>query len=83
MVGGRGVPALLAAGGVGAKEAGEQRLLSGHTYTFVFHDQTDDYANGAVTFTTADLGRLKRGQVWADDRAMSVEEFEKVAEESC
>ncbi|WP_327727673.1 hypothetical protein OG250_11895 [Streptomyces sp. NBC_00487] len=67
----------------GAKEAGEQRLLSGHTYTFVFHDQTDDYANGAVTFTTADLGRLKRGQVWADDRAMSVEEFEKVAEESC
>ena len=34
-------------------------------------------------FTTDDLGRLRPGQVWADDRAMSVEEFEKLAEKSC
>jgi hypothetical protein len=67
----------------GAEARGDQRLLPGHTYKFVFYDQTDDYANGVVAFTTADLGRLKRGQVWADDRAMSVEEFEEVAEESC
>ncbi|WP_371576715.1 hypothetical protein [Streptomyces sp. NBC_01314] len=66
-----------------AETRGEQRLLPGHAYTFIFYGQTDDSANGTVMFTTADLGRLRPGQVWADDRAMSVEEFEKLAEKSC
>ncbi|MDX3780113.1 hypothetical protein [Streptomyces europaeiscabiei] len=83
MVGGRGVPALLAAGLVGVEAGDERRPRSGHTYRFVFYGQTDDDANGTVMFTTADLRRLKPGQVWADDRAMSLEEFEELAEKSC
>ncbi|QFR03013.1 hypothetical protein F9278_35025 [Streptomyces phaeolivaceus] len=66
-----------------AEARGEQRLVSGHTYRFVLYGQTDDYANGAVSFTTGDLGRLESGQVWADDRAMSAAEFEELAEGAC
>ncbi|WP_216591872.1 hypothetical protein [Streptomyces brasiliscabiei] len=66
-----------------AEVRGERRLRSGHAYRFVFYGQTDDYANGAVAFTTEDLGRLASGQVWADYRAMSVAEFEELASDSC
>ncbi|MDX3548048.1 hypothetical protein ACSCB1_13970 [Streptomyces europaeiscabiei] len=67
----------------GVEAGDERRPRSGHTYRFVFYSQTDDDANGTVMFTTADLRRLKPGQVWADDRAMSLEEFEELAEKSC
>ncbi|MFJ9151373.1 hypothetical protein ACIRP7_25700 [Streptomyces sp. NPDC102270] len=44
---------------------------------------TGDSYNGIVTFTAADLAALEPGQVWADDRAMSLGEFEELAEDSC
>ncbi|KUM73854.1 hypothetical protein [Streptomyces griseorubiginosus] len=63
---------------------GEQRLLSGHTYQLAFGKDESNYEyTGLVTFTAADLARLTPGQVWADDRAMSLGEFEKLAEDSC
>ena len=67
----------------GAEARGEQRLLADHTYAFVFHGHTDDRAGGSVTFTAADLARLRPGRVWADDRVMSAEEFEEQAEGAC
>ncbi|WP_086800342.1 hypothetical protein [Streptomyces caniscabiei] len=66
-----------------AEARGEQRLLPGHTYAFVFYGHTDDQANGEVSFTAADLGRLERGEVWADDRVMGADEFEELAEGAC
>ena len=66
-----------------AETRGEQRLLPGHTYEFVFFGHTDDYADGAVSFTAADLGRLERGEVWADGRVMGADEFEELAEGAC
>ncbi|WP_316775188.1 hypothetical protein [Streptomyces sasae] len=39
--------------------------------------------SGTVTFTAGYLAALQPGQVWADDRAMSLGEFEKLAEDSC
>ncbi|MFF9034816.1 hypothetical protein ACF090_05020 [Streptomyces sp. NPDC014892] len=66
-----------------AEARGEQRVLPGHTYEFAFFGHTDDYANGAVSFTAADLGRLERGDVWADGRVMDAEEFEELAEGAC
>ncbi|BBC32717.1 hypothetical protein SGFS_040110 [Streptomyces graminofaciens] len=63
---------------------GERRLLPDHTYQLVFwrYVTTDSY-NGVVTFTAEDVAGLEHGQVWADGRAMSPEEFEELAEDSC
>ncbi|MFE7763710.1 hypothetical protein [Streptomyces sp. NPDC057438] len=66
-----------------AEPRGEQRLLAGHTYEFAFHAHTDDQVNGAVTFTGADLAKLKPGRVWADERVMSAKEFEERTERAC
>ncbi|MDX2554472.1 hypothetical protein [Streptomyces stelliscabiei] len=66
-----------------AEARGEQRLRSGHTYAFVFYGHTDDQANGSVSFTPADLARLKPGRVWADDRVMDTQAFEDLAERAC
>jgi hypothetical protein len=67
-----------------ARPVGAQELLPGHDYVLAFgHYVTGDSYNGTVTFSAADLATLKPGQVWADDRAMSLGEFEELAEDSC
>ncbi|MFE7840037.1 hypothetical protein ACFU53_29470 [Streptomyces sp. NPDC057474] len=67
-----------------AEPRGEQRLLPGRSYLLSFGQYgSGDDLNGKVAFTAADIAGLEPGQVWADDRAMSLEEFEELAEESC
>jgi hypothetical protein len=67
-----------------ARHRGEQRLLPKHHYALAFwHYVTSDSYNGIVEFSTEQITALKPGQVWADDRAMSLDEFEKLAEDSC
>jgi hypothetical protein len=67
-----------------ARHRGAQQPLPKHQYTLSFgHYVTGDSYNGIVTFTAADLAALEPGQVWADDRAMSLGEFEELAEDSC
>ena len=67
-----------------ARHRGEQRLLPKHEYTLAFgHYITGDSYNGIVEFSTEQIAALKPGQVWADDKAMSLGEFEKLAEDSC
>lgn len=66
------------------RPVGEQRVLPGHTYQLAFGKDEYNYEyTGVVTFTAADLAALKPGQVRADDRAMSLGEFEELAEDSC
>jgi hypothetical protein len=63
---------------------GEQRLLPSHSYELAFGKGEFNYEyTGTVTFSAADLATLEPGQVWADDRAMSLGEFEELAEDSC
>ncbi|WP_330307510.1 MULTISPECIES: hypothetical protein [unclassified Streptomyces] len=67
-----------------SRAAGEQRLVPAYTYELAFGKAEYNYEyTGTVTFRPADLNRLKPGQVWADDRAMSLGEFERLAEDSC
>ncbi|WP_259407703.1 hypothetical protein [Streptomyces akebiae] len=66
----------------GTDAGGERRLLPDRTYQLTFTHHEDDY-NGTVAFTAGDLSGLGTGQVWADDRAMDLDEFEELAEESC
>jgi hypothetical protein len=57
--------------------------VAGYSYELAFGKAEPDYDyTGAVTFTAEDLAALKPGQVWADGRAMSLGEFEKLAEDS-
>ncbi|MCI3273323.1 hypothetical protein [Streptomyces cylindrosporus] len=67
-----------------AEAVGKQRLVSSYTYVLAFGKAEYNYEyTGVVTFTAEDLARLRPGQVWADDRAMSLGEFERLAEDSC
>ncbi|MGW1160598.1 hypothetical protein ACWD5Q_16385 [Streptomyces sp. NPDC002513] len=67
-----------------ARHRGAQRLLPDHSYTLSFgHYVTGDSYNGVVTFSARDIAALRPGQVWADGRAMSRGEFEKLAADSC
>ncbi|MCF3136028.1 hypothetical protein [Streptomyces olivochromogenes] len=67
-----------------ARHRGARRLLSGHRYSLVFaHYVTGDSYNGIVEFSAEDIARLRPGRVWADGRAMSLGEFERLAEDSC
>ncbi|MGW3101731.1 hypothetical protein [Streptomyces sp. NPDC001100] len=67
-----------------ATPVGPQRVVPGYTYELAFGKAEPDYEyTGTVTFTAKDLSALKPGQVWADDKAMSLGEFEKLAENSC
>ncbi|MGW7205309.1 hypothetical protein [Streptomyces sp. NPDC054837] len=67
-----------------ARHRGAQRLLPNRHYTLRFgHYVTGDSYNGIVEFTAEDIERLEPGQVWADDRVMSLGEFEELAEDSC
>jgi hypothetical protein len=66
------------------RHRGEQRLLPLHTYTLSFgHYVTGDSYNGVVTFAAEDVATLGADEVWADGRAMSLGEFEGLAEDSC
>ncbi|MFF7983799.1 hypothetical protein ACFZDK_32590 [Streptomyces sp. NPDC007901] len=67
-----------------ARHRGAQKLLPRHHYTLGFgHYVTGDSYNGIADFTTEQITALKPGQVWADGRAMSLGEFERLAEDSC
>ncbi|MGW3151224.1 MULTISPECIES: hypothetical protein [Streptomyces] len=67
-----------------ARHRGAQQLLPEHRYSLTFgHYVAGDSYNGIVDFTTAEIARLKPGQVWADGRAMSLGEFGRLAEDSC
>ena len=67
-----------------ATPVGPQRLVPGYSYELAFGKAVPDYEyTGTVTFTAKDLSALKPGQVWADDRAMSLADFEKLADDSC
>ncbi|MFD9003939.1 hypothetical protein ACFV0T_23750 [Streptomyces sp. NPDC059582] len=67
-----------------ARPAGRQRLVPGYTYELGFMKAEYNYEyTGLVTFRAADLRRLGPGRVWAEDRAMSLGEFERLAEDSC
>ncbi|MFH8435388.1 hypothetical protein ACH4A3_09185 [Streptomyces sp. NPDC018007] len=67
-----------------AVHVGEQELRADLAYQVSFGKSgfTYDYT-GLVTFRLADLKALEPGQVWADDRIMTREAFEELAEESC
>ncbi|MFF9584193.1 hypothetical protein [Streptomyces achromogenes] len=70
--------------GWGARHRGPRRLLPRHHYVLRFGQYSGgDARNGTVEFTTEQVGRLKPGQVWADGRAMSGREFERLASDSC
>ncbi|MET9383964.1 hypothetical protein ABZY09_23510 [Streptomyces sp. NPDC002928] len=65
--------------------AGQQKLLPGHAYALGFTGPRHGWNpyDGYVSFTSEELNALHPGRVWADDRAMSLGEFEKLAEDSC
>ncbi|WP_329258177.1 hypothetical protein OG223_36785 [Streptomyces sp. NBC_01478] len=67
------------------KATGPQRLQPGRTYALdVIGPRSGwDAYDIVVYFTTADLNRLKPGQVWADDRAMSQDDFDDLVDDSC
>ncbi|WP_435221860.1 hypothetical protein [Streptomyces sp. Tue6028] len=64
---------------------GDQRLEVTHGYSVDFIVASGGVVSyrGVVYFTTADLARLERGQVWVSDRPMTVEEFLKHADQEC
>ncbi|WP_427919809.1 hypothetical protein [Streptomyces sp. cg40] len=67
-----------------ARATGPQRLVPDYMYQLVFGKAEFNYEySGVVTFTARNLSALEPGQVWADDKAMSLGEFEKLAEDSC
>jgi hypothetical protein len=67
-----------------ARAVGPQRLVSSYTYELGFGKAEFDYEyTGIVTFRASDLAVLETAQVWADGRAMSLDEFEELAEDSC
>ncbi|WP_328750766.1 hypothetical protein OHT57_35010 [Streptomyces sp. NBC_00285] len=67
-----------------ARPSGTQTPVADYTYQLGFMKGESNYEYSVtLTFRTADLAKLKPGQVWADDRAMSLGEFEKLAEDSC
>ncbi|WP_158711557.1 hypothetical protein [Streptomyces xylophagus] len=64
---------------------GPQRLRPGRTYALDVTGPRSgwDPYDIVVYFTTADLNRLKPGQVWADDRAMSRDDFDDLVDDAC
>ncbi|MFF2852289.1 hypothetical protein ACFVT5_39140 [Streptomyces sp. NPDC058001] len=64
-----------------ARTFGRQALLPGRTYALAFRGSGSYAAH--VYFTADDLAALRPGQVWADNRAMSTEEFDELVEDKC
>ncbi|WP_329123329.1 hypothetical protein [Streptomyces sp. NBC_01465] len=67
-----------------AQATGPQELRQDRTYTLSFRvpGQGADYT-AHVDFTAADLATLQHGQVWADGRAMSEEDFARLVRKKC
>ncbi|MFJ4525085.1 hypothetical protein ACIP4Y_29720 [Streptomyces sp. NPDC088810] len=67
-----------------ARHRGKQELLPRRHYVLGFgHYVSGDSYNGVVEFTGEQIGRLRPGQVWADDRVMSLRAFERLAADAC
>ncbi|MEV6759011.1 hypothetical protein [Streptomyces sp. NPDC051214] len=64
-----------------ARPHGTQELMSGRTYSLSFKGSGSYQAH--VYFTADDLASLRPGQVWADDRAMSTEDFAELVDDKC
>jgi hypothetical protein len=64
---------------------GPQTLAPGRTYYLEFKviDGPGVKYTGVVSFTAKDLASLHSGQVWADDRAMSRDDFDDLVDDSC
>jgi hypothetical protein len=63
---------------------GTQALLPGRTYYLSFFGPRGGKAyDGYVYFTAADLASLGPGRVWADERAMTRDEFTELVDDSC
>lgn len=60
---------------------GRQALLPGRTYSLSFRGSGSYTAH--VYFSADDLASLRPDQVWADDRAMSTEDFAELVEDTC
>ncbi|MGW7410430.1 hypothetical protein ACWGI9_43350 [Streptomyces sp. NPDC054833] len=68
-----------------AEKSGVQKMLPGRRYfvhIFGGRGGFDDY-NVSVSFSPDDLARLKPGQVWADGRAMSRDDFDDRVGDKC
>ncbi|MFJ9247129.1 hypothetical protein [Streptomyces sp. NPDC101776] len=63
---------------------GPQMLAPGRTYslTFKVYGTGVEYT-GDLYFTAKDLTSLRPGQVWADDRAMSRDDFDDLVDDKC
>ncbi|WP_234342539.1 hypothetical protein [Streptomyces sp. NRRL B-3648] len=67
-----------------ARHRGKREPLPRHEYVLGFgHYVGGDSYNGVARFTTEQIGRLRPGQVWADDRVMSLRAFERIAADAC
>ncbi|MGW6025301.1 hypothetical protein [Streptomyces sp. NPDC055099] len=64
-----------------ARPYGPQGLLPGRTYSLSFRKSSSYQAH--VYFTADDLASLRPGQVWADSRAMSTEDFAELVDDKC
>ncbi|MEW2626288.1 hypothetical protein [Streptomyces sp. NPDC048106] len=60
---------------------GRQELLPGRTYGLEFRVYSSYLAHGY--FTADDLASLRPGQVWANGRAMSTKDFDKLVDDKC
>ncbi|MEV0522138.1 hypothetical protein AB0I66_01835 [Streptomyces sp. NPDC050439] len=55
--------------------------MPGRTYSLGFKASSSYQAH--VYFTADDLASLRPGQVWADGRAMSTEDFAELVDDKC
>jgi hypothetical protein len=64
---------------------GPQKLAPGRTYslTFKVFEGGGVQYTGDLYFTAKDLTSLHPGQVWADDRAMSRDDFDDLVDDKC
>ncbi|WP_405984661.1 hypothetical protein [Streptomyces sp. NBC_00872] len=67
-----------------AEATGPQELRPGYTYGLTFRVGADSSVyRGSVFASTEELATLRPGQVWADGRAMSMDEFDDVVADQC
>ncbi|MFE4172075.1 hypothetical protein ACFRR7_08465 [Streptomyces sp. NPDC056909] len=67
-----------------AEVTGPREPRPGHTYALTFRAGADDRVYlGSVFASTEELATLGPGQVWADGRAMSMDEFDDVVADQC
>ncbi|MGW6746517.1 hypothetical protein ACWGDX_38265 [Streptomyces sp. NPDC055025] len=67
-----------------AEVTGPREPRPGYTYGLTFRAGADDRVYlGSVFASTEELATLRPGQVWADGRAMSMDEFDDVVADQC